>query len=182
MKILLRALVAMLGLAAMAARIEAPMVLAAGPETAAKSGLPKYKFAVITHFTGVAFFVPVRKGAEDAGQLLGAEVTYSGPPDFNIQKQVDFIKSAIAQNVDGIATTMPDPTAFNDVVKEAMDRGIPVIALNADAPASGRLAYIGQDNYEAGISMGEEIFTSMALENGQQCAGFGLPQARSVVL
>jgi WD domain, G-beta repeat len=54
---------------------------------------------VITPSTAVAFFVPIRKGAEDAGQLLGAEVTYTGPPDFNIQKQVDFIKSAIAQNV-----------------------------------------------------------------------------------
>ncbi len=157
------------------------MVLATGPETAAKPGLPKYKFAVITHSTAVAFFVPIRKGAEDAGQLLGAEVTYTGPPDFNIQKQVDFIKSAIAQNVDGIATTMPDPTAFNDVVKEAMDRGIPVIALNADAPASGRLAYIGQDNYEAGISMGEEIFKVLRGGHVLLCvraAGMGNMEAR----
>jgi ABC-type sugar transport system substrate-binding protein len=99
MKVLPTALVAMLGLAVMPASLEVPKVLAAGPETTAKLGLPKYKFAVITHSTAVAFFVPIRKGAEDAGQLLGAEVTYTGPPDFNIQKQVDFIKSAIAQNV-----------------------------------------------------------------------------------
>ena len=181
MKVLLRALFAMLGFAAIAASVETPVVLAADPETAAKSGLPKYKFAVITHSTAVAFFVPIRKGAEDAGQLLGAEVTYTGPPDFNIQKQVDFIKSAIAQNVDGIATTMPDPTAFNDVVKEAMDRGIPVIALNADAPASGRLAYIGQDNYEAGISMGEEIFKVLRGGHVLLCvraAGMGNMEAR----
>jgi hypothetical protein len=50
----------MLGLAALAASLEAPKVLAAGPETAAMSGLPKYKFAVITHSTAVAFFVPIR--------------------------------------------------------------------------------------------------------------------------
>ena len=158
MKVFPVALAAILGLAAMAASLEAPKILAASPETADKSSLPKYKFTVITHSTAVRFFVPVRKGAEDAGQLFGAEVTYTGPPDFNIQKQIDFIRSAIAQNVDGIATTMPDPTAFNDVVKEAMDRGIPVIAVNADAPASGRLAYVGQNSYEAGVSMGEEIF------------------------
>jgi hypothetical protein len=29
----------------------------------------------------VRFFVPVRKGAEDAGRLLQVEVTYTGPPD-----------------------------------------------------------------------------------------------------
>ena len=147
----------MLGLATIAASFEAPKILATDAETANKSGLPKYRFAVITHSTAVRFFVPVRKGVEDAGQLVGADVTYTGPPDFNILKQIDFIKSAVAQNVDGIATTMPDPTAFNDVVKEAMDHGIPVIAVNADAPASGRLAYVGQNSYEAGVSMGEEI-------------------------
>ena len=76
----------------------------------------------------VPFFVPARKGAEEAGKLVGADVTYTGPAGFDIEKQVDFIKSAIAENVDGIATTMPDPAAFNDVVKEAMSRGIPVIA------------------------------------------------------
>jgi simple sugar transport system substrate-binding protein len=117
----------------------------------------KFKFVVITHATAVPFFVPVRKGAEDAGRLVGADVVYTGPAGFDIQKQVEFMKSAIAQRVDGIACTLPDPTAFNDVVEEAMSKGIPVIAINADAPASGRLAYIGQGNYEAGRSMGEQI-------------------------
>ena len=114
----------------------------------------RFKFVVITHATAVPFFVPVRKGAEDAGRLLGADVTYTGPAGFDIQRQVEFMKSAIAQRADGIACTLPDPTAFNDVVAEAMAKGIPVIAINADAPDPGRLAYVGQGNYEAGRSMG----------------------------
>jgi len=117
----------------------------------------KLKFVVITHATAVPFFVPVRNGALDAGKLLGVDVTYTGPAGFDIQKQVEFMKSAIAQRVDGIACTLPNPTAFNDVVAEAMSKGIPVIAINADAPGSGRLAYIGQGNYEAGRAMGEQI-------------------------
>jgi simple sugar transport system substrate-binding protein len=133
------------------------LVLALLPATfLAAQAARKFKFVVITHATAVPFFVPVRKGAEDAGRLVGADVVYTGPAGFDIQKQVEFMKSAIAQKVDGIACTLPDPTAFNDVVKEAMSKGIPVIAINADAPASGRLAYIGQGNYEAGRSMGEQ--------------------------
>ncbi len=124
---------------------------------AAAQPAKQYKFVVITHATAVPFFVPVRKGAEDAGKLIGADVTYTGPSGFDIQKQVEFMKSAIAQGADGIACTLPDPTAFNDVVKEAMSKGIPVIAINADAPKSGRMAYIGQGNYDAGRSMGEQI-------------------------
>jgi len=127
------------------------------PTTSRAQEGKKDKFVVITHATAVPFFVPVRKGAEDAGRFLGAEVVYTGPAGFDIQRQVEFMKSAIAQNVDGIACTLPDPTAFNDVVAEARSKGIPVIAINADAPKSQRMAYIGQGNYEAGRSMGQQI-------------------------
>ena len=134
------------------------MLLIAGTiGTVGAQAQKRYKFVVITHATAVPFFVPVRKGAEDAGKLIGADVVYTGPTGFDIQQQVEFVKSAIAQKVDGIAMTMPDANAFNAVVKEAMSKGIPVIAINADAPESGRLAYIGQGNYEAGSSMGMQI-------------------------
>lgn len=157
MKTVSRILVSFAGLAGIVAGFGIPSAFAAGSDAAGKSDQPRYKFVVITHATAVPFFVPVRKGAEDAGKMVGSAVTYTGPAGFDIEKQVDFIKSAIAENVDGIATTMPDPTAFNDVVKEAMSHGIPVIAINADAPGSGRLAYVGQGNYEAGVSMGNQI-------------------------
>jgi simple sugar transport system substrate-binding protein len=133
------------------------LLLSLLPASSVFAQAKKLKFVVITHATAVPFFVPVRKGAEDAGKLVGADVVYTGPAGFDIQKQVEFMKSAIAQRVDGIACTLPDPTAFNDVVQEAMSKGIPVIAINADAPNSGRLSYIGQGNYEAGRSMGKEI-------------------------
>jgi len=133
------------------------LVLALLPATfLAAQAAKKLKFYVICHASAVPFFVPVRKGAEDAGKLLGVDVVYTGPAGFDIQKQVEFMKAAIAQKVDGIACTLPNPTAFNDVVAEALAKGIPVIAINADAPGSGRLAYIGQGNYEAGRSMGEQ--------------------------
>jgi simple sugar transport system substrate-binding protein len=119
---------------------------------------------VVSHATAVPFFVPVRKGVEEAGKLLGVDASFTGPADFNVARQVETIKAAIAAGADGIGTTMPNPEAFNDVVAEALNKGIPVIALNADAPTSRRLAYIGQGNYEAGRSMGKEI--AKLLPNG----------------
>jgi simple sugar transport system substrate-binding protein len=126
------------------------------PAAARPDGRP-YKFVVVSHATAVPFFVPVRKGVEEAGRLLGVDASFTGPPGFDVSRQVEFIQAAIAAGADGIGTTMPNPDAFNDVVAEAMARGIPVVALNADAPTSGRLAYIGQGNFEAGQSMGREI-------------------------
>lgn len=127
-----------------------------GAAVARPEGRP-YKFVVVSHATAVPFFVPVRKGVEEAGALLGVDATFTGPAGFDVSRQVEFIQAAIAGGADGIGTTMPNPDAFNDVVAEAFARGIPVVALNADAPASGRLAYIGQGNFEAGQSMGREI-------------------------
>src|ERR671938_364053 len=129
MKVLSKASFVVAGFAVVTALLAPSSSFAAGADAAGKTG-KRYKFVVITHATAVPFFVPVRKGVEEAGKIVGADVTYTGPAGFDIQKQIDSIKSAIAQNVDGIATTMPDPTAFNDVVKEALGRGIPVIALN----------------------------------------------------
>ena len=126
------------------------------PENAG-SAAPKLRFTVVSHATAVPFFVPVRRGVEDAARLLGVDAVFTGPPDFDVARQVEFIKGAIAAGVDGIGATLPNPDAFNDVVAESQGKGIPVVALNAVAPASGRLAYIGQGNYEAGRSMGREI-------------------------
>lgn len=130
-----------------------------GPAVSTSSlpGKPPYRFVVISHATAVPFFVPVRKGVEEAGRLLGVDASFTGPADFDVARQIEFIKAAIASGVDGIGTTMPNPDAFDDVVAEATQKGIPVIALNADAPGSKRLAYIGQGNFEAGRSMGKEI-------------------------
>jgi simple sugar transport system substrate-binding protein len=134
------------------------LLLALQPSTwLSAQAAKRLRFAVIIHATATASFVPLRKGAEEAGRLVGADVSCAGPAGFDIQKQLEFLKSAIAQNVDGIASTFPDPTAFNSLVKQALAKGIPVIAVNSDAPASGRLAFIGQDDYETGRFIGELV-------------------------
>ncbi len=117
---------------------------------------PKYKFVVVAHNVAVPFWAPVRKGAEDAAAMLNVEVQFTGPTDFNLPRQRDILQAAIASGVDGIATTMPDTEAFDDIVQEALAAGIPILAFNADDD-NGRLAYIGQDNYEAGRAMGRNI-------------------------
>jgi ABC-type sugar transport system substrate-binding protein len=87
-----------------------------GGTVAARPDGQPFKFVVVSHATAVPFFVPVRKGVEEAGKLLGVDATFTGPPGFDISRQVEFIQAAIAGGADGIATTMPNPDAFNDVV------------------------------------------------------------------
>jgi len=111
----------------------------------------KLRFRLIAQSTSVAFWVPVKKGMEDAAKQLGVEARFMGPLGFNISEQRKIIEDAIAAGVDGIATTLGDPTAFDEVVQEALDKGIPVICFNTDDPTdNARMCFIGQDLVEAG--------------------------------
>lgn len=136
------------------------------------------KFYVVTH-GGPAdpFWGVVMKGAEDAGQEFGVDVTYLGPEKFSIQKLVDMVETAIADNPDGLVVTITDAKALDEPVKDAIAKGIPVIAINVPdsrpfEEAIPYLAYVGADDYKVGI----EAAKRMLLEFGDT------PPKRGVIL
>lgn len=116
-----------------------------------------YKFTFVNHVTTNTFFVPTQYGIADACKLLGCSYQWTGSQTSNVSQMVDAINTAVSAGVDGIATTLIDPTAFNQPVSKALSAGIPVVAYNADEPSNARLSYIGQDLYLAGQNMGTRI-------------------------
>ena len=89
-------------------------------------------------------------------------VTHTGPSLFNVAEQVNIMENVIQSGVDGIISTLPDPTAFDDPVQRALDAGIPVIATNADAgPDNPRLAYVGQSDYSAGRVLAQQVINAI---------------------
>jgi simple sugar transport system substrate-binding protein len=116
-----------------------------------------YKFTMVNHVTTNVFFTPTQSGAADACKLLGCSYQWTGSATSDVSQMVDAINTAVTAQVDGIATTLISPTAFNQPVAKALAAGIPVVAYNADEPQTGRLAYIGQDLYVAGQQMGQHI-------------------------
>lgn len=118
---------------------------------------PKFEFMLISHTTVSPFWTPVRKGMRDAAEMLGVNAQFIGPTTFSPSMQVDMFESGIAKRVDGIGTTMTDPTAFEAPTKKALKKGIPVIAFNTDDSDSERLAYIGEPWHVAGHLQGKII-------------------------
>ena len=84
---------------------------------------------------------------------------------------VTAIGAAIAAGTKGIATTLIDPTAFNQPVDNALSKGIPVIAYNADEPGNDRMAYVGQNNLTAGAAAAKNIVASGLVSKGDLVAG-----------
>lgn len=121
---------------------------------------PRWRFVFVNHVTTNPFFTPTQYGISDACDLLGCTYQWTGSVTSDIGQMVSAMNSAIAAKASAIGISIVDPKAFNDPVQRALDAGIPVFAYNADAPANSgnkRLAYIGQDLYQAGVLMGERI-------------------------
>jgi simple sugar transport system substrate-binding protein len=136
------------------------------------------KFYVVTH-GGPAdpFWGVVMRGAEDAGKEFGVDVTYLGPEKFSVQKLVDMVETAVADQPDGLVVTITDAKALDQPVKEAIAKGIPVIAINVPdsrpfEEAIPYLAYVGADDYKVGI----EAAKRMLMEFG------ATPPKRGVIL
>lgn len=123
---------------------------------------PQWNFVFVNHVTTNPFFVPTQYGIQDACSLLGCKYQWTGSDNSIVADMVNAMNTAISNKVDGIAVAIIDPTAFNDPVKRALDAGIPVVAYNADAPASSgnaRLAYLGQDLFQSGVQVGQKIIS-----------------------
>ncbi len=147
------------GLSALLAACGSTPAAAAGSEGNFPSH-PQYNFVFVNHVTTNPFFTATQYGIQDAAALLGCKFQWTGSENSVVSDMVNAINTAVANKVDGIATTIVDPTAFNAPIAAAIQAGIPVVAYNADAPASSnnkRFAYIGQDLYQSGVELGNRI-------------------------
>ncbi len=132
----------------------------------------EFQFYVITH-GGAAdpFWAVVIRGAEDAAERFGVNMTYLGPEEYDVGEFVDMIETAVAAEPDGIAVTITDQSAVEPPLREAIDRGIPVVAINVpdDRPHGERipyLAYVGADEYEVGVQAARRMFDEFTPERG----------------
>ncbi len=121
---------------------------------------PRWRFVFVNHVTTNPFFVPTQNGLADACALLGCDHQWTGSANSDVSEMVNAMNAAIAAKAAAIAVPLIDPRAFNDPTERALQAGIPVFAYNGDVPAGSpnkRLAYIGQDLFQAGQLMGQRI-------------------------
>jgi len=138
-----------------------------------------YEFRVIVHLADDTFWIPAISGTEEAGEQLGVDAAFTGPSSTEVGEHVAMIEDAIAAGVDGIATSLPDAEAFNDIVAEAREAGIPVVGVNVDAPDSERMSFIGEDAIQAGRILGENILKQVG-EGGKVAVGTSQPGQTSL--
>jgi len=151
-----------------AAVVCAAALIGCNKDSTASSG-KKLKLAFVSN-NAATFWTIARAGCEAAEKELGnVEVDFRIPSTGGAAEQQQILDDLLAKGVDGIAVSPVDPanqTAFLDrVASQTL-----LICHDSDAPASKRVAYIGTDNFAAGVEAGKLI--KEALPNGGKIMAF----------
>jgi simple sugar transport system substrate-binding protein len=110
------------------------------------------RFVFITCCRDEAFFGPVKQGMADAARAMNVRCEFTGTEGVDLKAQAEMVRKAVADGCDGIALNIIDPVAFDNVVADAIRKGVPVVAFNVDdrSTSNARLAAVCQDYINAG--------------------------------
>lgn len=127
------------------------------------SGAGKIKIGVVTNCTD-PFWDLCEAGAKKAEKDFDVEVLFRQPEALDVAKQMPIVESFLQQGVKGIAISVINPKGQKrDLTRIAAE--VPLITMDNDADAdTGRLAYVGVDNKEAGRAVGRLV--KKTLPNG----------------
>ncbi len=131
--------------------------LAVGPMAGpAEAQAKKYTIALIPGLTTDAFYITMRKGAQDAADALGVNLVFQGAPDFNPVTQVPVLDAVIARKPDAILIAPTDKTQLVQPLKKAAGAGIPVITVDT---------FIGTGHYQTGSGDADFPLSYIASDN-----------------
>jgi ABC-type sugar transport system substrate-binding protein len=97
------------------------------------SGAKPLKIGMMPKLMGISFFDATGRGAKEAAQELGVDLTYDGPTEDNVEQQAEMLNTWIAQGFDVIAVAPNDPDSIASTLKDARDAGCTVLTWDTDA-------------------------------------------------
>ena len=133
----------------------------AGTTKAAGGG--KIVIALIAKSSTNAVFLAARTGAEAAAKELSlkngvpVEVMWLTPPQEDGEVQAQRIRQAVNDGASAILLSASDAGKVTGAINDAVDRGVPVMMFDSDAPRSKRFAFYGVDDHKTGETTMSEL-------------------------
>ncbi|MBT5875387.1 MAG: substrate-binding domain-containing protein [Candidatus Latescibacteria bacterium] len=112
-------------------------------------------------------FLSARTGAEAAAEILSKQhdidiiIDWRTPPTEDGQIQAQRIAQAVNEGADVILISCSDAAKVTGAINDAVDRGVPVMTFDSDAPDSKRFAYYGVDDLKTGQLVMAELSKQM---------------------
>ena len=120
----------------------------------ASGAMAQETFAMVQINQQALFFNQMNEGASAAAQELGDELVIFNANN-DPAEQNSAVETYIQQGVDGIIVVAIDVNGIMPAVQQAVDAGIPVVAVDAVLPEGPQAAQVGVDNATAGAMMGD---------------------------
>ncbi len=137
---------------------------------------PTEVFVLVSSNTRLPYWQSAAAGLKQAAGELQVRYEVVGPETYDPQAEREALQRLLNRQVKptGILISAAVPDMVQAEINAAIDQGIPVIAIDADAPSSKRLFFIGTDNYRAGV-MGAEVAVKQMKGKGN-VAVFTMPE------
>jgi ABC-type sugar transport system substrate-binding protein len=117
----------------------------AAAQSPAAGGAEGKTFSYIPHLTGHPVWLIAKDGWDANAAERGFAAQWIGSADGKSEELVAALDAAIVQQVDGIAIAAINPSAMGPSIDRAVEAGIPVVTILADAEDSTRQAFLGSD-------------------------------------
>lgn len=121
----------------------------------------KMTIAVIPKGTTHVFWKSIHAGAVKAQQELqelGVEVIWKGPlKEDDRESQIRVMEDFVTRGVSGIVLAPLDDAALRMPVRDAVDRGIPVVIIDSGLKSEDYISFVSTDNYIGGRKGGERL-------------------------
>jgi ribose transport system substrate-binding protein len=136
----------------------------AGTSAPASRGL---KIAMIAKSSTNPVFLSARTGAEAAAKELSQkhgipiEIAWLTPPQEDGQVQAQRIAQAVNEGANAVLISCSDAGKVTGAINDAVDRGVPVMTFDSDAPQSKRFAFYGVDDIKTGEAVMRELAPQM---------------------
>lgn len=115
-----------------------------------------YDLTFVCPIIGLEYWDMCAQGIAAADEEFGTSTQIIGTSDASMitTEIVNYMETAISTKPDGILTYCGAEVMY-PLIEKATDTGVPVLAVDSDAPDTSRIAYVGTDPYNAGYASGE---------------------------
>lgn len=134
-----------------------------GAQAPGEAGGETLTISMIAKSSTNPVFLSARTGAEDAAEKLSEEhgveivIDWRTPPTEDGQVQAQRIAQAVNEGADAILISCSDAAKVTGAINDAVERGVPVMTFDSDAPESDRFAFYGVDDIKTGAAVMNEL-------------------------
>jgi ribose transport system substrate-binding protein len=117
----------------------------------------KEKYFLVAANIQLPYWQAAGAGFADAAAQLKVEAKFVGPKNYDARAEQQAFEQALQEKPTGILLNVVEPGLLTYDINKAIEAGVPVVTIDADAPASKRLFFIGTNNYEVGLLGGQRL-------------------------